>query len=115
MDKCNRDCFHCPFPDCVAEIATTDERKESTERDREARRERNPVTKWQKAYRKRIDYQKAYRKRNREKRNAYRRAYYRAHREKELARDRAYYLAHKEEYIEWQRERRVREKLEGKA
>ena len=47
---CNRDCFQCPFPDCVDDRITQEERRASMIRDSELR-ERTKVAAAQKAYR----------------------------------------------------------------
>ena len=33
MAKCNRDCFHCKFDDCIDNTITKEERMESRKRD----------------------------------------------------------------------------------
>lgn len=33
--KCNRDCFNCPFPDCIEDEMTAADYDEARERDRE--------------------------------------------------------------------------------
>lgn len=35
--KCDRDCLHCPYPDCVQENMSLEELRSSNERDREIR------------------------------------------------------------------------------
>lgn len=65
---CDRDCFHCPHPDCILD----DKNRKSGYRDPEKRRE----------------YQKAWRARNPELRKEYQREYYKRHREEILEKER---------------------------
>lgn len=39
--KCDRDCLHCPYPDCVQENMSLEELRSSNERDREIRLQRD--------------------------------------------------------------------------
>lgn len=64
---CNRDCFHCPYPDCIV-----DDDGQSGYKDPEKRRE----------------YQRAWRARNPELRREYQREYYKRHREEILEKER---------------------------
>lgn len=65
---CDRDCFHCPHPDCIL----NDTRRKSGYKDPEKRRE----------------YQRAWRARNLEMMREYQREYYKRHREEILEKSR---------------------------
>lgn len=95
---CNRDCLHCPFPDCIDNGVSEEEIATAAQRDIDAigidvvrRREA-----YRKAYRKmmadpeRAAAYKAHLQANREKRLAYYRRHYAAHREERKAYQRAY-------------------------
>ena len=82
---CNRDCFQCPFPDCVDDRITQEERRASMIRDSELK-ERSKVAAAKKAY-----YEA-----NREKVAAAKKAYYEANREKVAAAQKAYREANRE-------------------
>lgn len=61
---CDHNCFECPFPDCIADDMTAEERKESIARDRDTNI--TPERKKQRAYReanreKIADQKRAYR------------------------------------------------------
>lgn len=92
MSICDRDCLHCPHPDCVcdemdyADYQDADRIEREIIHPRTARQER--IAAYQRAYcesnRERIAAQKrAYREANRERYNAYHRKYY--HRKREEA------------------------------
>ena len=72
---CDRDCFHCPYPDCILdeEDMFPEDWRESQEREKSIRQE------------------------GRSKAAAYHAAYYQANKEKVAARNAAYYRAHKDE------------------
>ena len=87
---CNKDCFNCPYPDCIVDDMSYEEYRESAERDRElktsqkSRKEKKTAAK-QKAYyeahREEIAAkQKAYREAHRERRNEYMRVYLKEYR-----------------------------------
>ena len=42
MATCRRDCFNCPFPDCINDRLVSEDFKEANARDRDIRRERQP-------------------------------------------------------------------------
>ena len=77
---CNKDCFHCPYPDCINDCMDHDDYVEAAERDRELRS--TPEK------RKVAAQQRAYREANRAKVAAQKRAYYEANREKVAAQQR---------------------------
>ena len=90
---CDHNCFECPFPDCIAEDMTAEERKESIARDRDTNI--TPERKKRRAYReanreKIADQKRAYREANREKIADQQRAYREANREKIADQKRAY-------------------------
>jgi len=91
MSVCDRNCFCCPYPDCVDDTMTPDdvETSRQIEKDfiRPQKKARDP------------EKQKAYREANREKLSAYHRQYLKTHKEQR----KAYYAAHREEKIIWQR------------
>ena len=64
---CNKDCFHCPYPDCINDDMDHEDYVEAAERDRELRS--TPEK------RKLAAQQKAYREANREKVAAQQKAY----------------------------------------
>lgn len=67
MSICNKDCFHCPYPDCINDDMDHEDYVEAAERDRELRS--TPEK------RKLAAQQKAYREANREKVAAQQKAY----------------------------------------
>ena len=80
---CDHNCFECPFPDCIAEDMTAEERKESIARDRDTNitPERKKRRAYYEANREKIaDQQRAYREANREKIADQKRAYREARR-----------------------------------
>ena len=80
MSICNKDCFNCPYPDCINDCMDHEDYVEAAERDRELRS--TPEK------RKLAAQQRAYREANREKLAAQKRAYYEANREKVAAQQR---------------------------
>lgn len=89
--KCNRDCFNCPFPDCIEDEMTAADYDEARERDREiifpkSRKEKELAAK-----------KKAYYQENREEIAAKQKAYYQANREELAAKKKAYREANREE------------------
>ena len=102
---CNKDCFHCPYPDCVADdTMDLEDYREARERDLDLRRtpEQKKLAAKQKAYREAnreeiAAYRKAYYEANREEIAAYQKAYYEANREELSAYKKAYYEANREE------------------
>lgn len=85
---CDRDCFHCRFPDCINDGMEAEDYVQSKELDRE-------LTQTQKQ-KKRVAYQRAYYKANREKLAVQKRAYRKANRGKLTAYQRAYRKAKRE-------------------
>lgn len=89
---CNRDCFNCPYDDCVVDEMTEADLLESIELDRslftQTKRRRKPATN-----------QNGYSQAELEKRRAYARAYYHKNRHKFAERQKAYYAAHRDEIL----------------
>ena len=104
MATCNRDCFNCPYPDCILEELEAEDYAEQRRIEREIV---NPKSKRQE---KRTAYQRAHYEANREKLTAYRRAYREANREEIAAKQRAYYEANREKLAAYQREYRRKRK-----
>lgn len=74
MSICNKDCFHCPYPDCIDDDMDHEDYVEAAERDRELR--------FTPEKRKVAAQKKAWYEANREKVAAQQKAYREAHREK---------------------------------
>ena len=92
---CNRDCFHCPFPDCIVDEMDAAERKAHREIDKDL---------FTDPEKKRIAAKaKAYREANREEIAARQKAYYEANREEIAARQKAYREANREEIAAYQK------------
>lgn len=121
---CTRDCFNCPYPDCIMDDETPAEIGAAERRDREAMRQGKPKRKHTEKDRERA---KQYRAEHRDELNANRRAcyiahkaeikakkadYYRRNKETILAQQRAYKAAHADEISNRNRERYRRRKEE---
>ena len=97
MSICDRDCLHCPHPDCVcdemdyADYQDADRIEREIIHPRTARQERIAAQ------------QRAYYEANRERIAAQKRAYYEANRERIAAQKRAYYEANRERYNAYHR------------
>ena len=102
---CDRDCFHCKFPDCINDGMEAEDYAQSKELDRELTQTRKQ--------KKKAAYWRTYHEANREKLAAQKRAYYKANREKVAAQQRAYREANREKLAAYQRAYRKanREKL----
>ena len=74
MSVCDRNCFECPYPDCIMDELDAEDYKEARRIEREII---NPRSSKQKKI---AAYQKAYREANRERYNAYMREYRRKRR-----------------------------------
>jgi|GEM_PF-2356390 len=74
MSICDKDCFHCPYPDCINDQMDHEDYIEASKRDKALRS--TPKSK------KLAAQQKAYREANREKVAAQQKAYREANREK---------------------------------
>ena len=110
MSKCNRDCFNCPYPDCINdEGADKEEIAISIHTDRsitDTRFYADAKTRYAHSEKGR-ECKRRYRQTERGKENDRRfaRNYYKSNRERELARRHAYYLEHAEEIKEKRRQR----------
>ena len=93
---CNKDCFNCPFPDCINDEMDHEDYIAAAARDKELRS--TPKSK------KVAAQKKAYYEANREKVAAQQKAYYEANREKVAAQKKAYYEANREKLFQRQRE-----------
>ena len=89
MSICNKDCFHCPYPDCINDEMDHDDYIESAARDKELRS--TPEK------RKLAAKQKAYREANRTEIAAKKKAYREANRSEIAAKKKAYYEANRTE------------------
>ena len=100
---CNRDCFNCPFPDCVLEtLEAEDYRMQREAAELLKTPEQKKIAAKKRAYyeanRDEIAAKKrAYREANRDEIAAYQRAYYEANRDEIAAKQRAYYEANRDE------------------
>ena len=79
MSICNKDCLHCPYPDCINDDLDYEDYKAAAQIEREIILPRTAKQ------RKVATYQKAYYEANREKVAAQRKAYYETNREKVAA------------------------------
>ena len=89
MAICSKDCFHCPYPDCINDEMDAADYASSRAREKII----NPPTM---QARKRAASQRAYREAHKEEIAASHRAYREAHKEEIAASKRAYYEAHKD-------------------
>lgn len=104
---CNRDCFNCPYDDCIVDEMTEADLLESIELDRslfsQTKRRRKPATNQngcsQAELEKRRAYARAYYHKNRHKLNERQKAYYEAHRDEILAKHKAHYQENRDEII----------------
>ena len=97
MAACDRNCFFCPFPDCIVDDVTPEERRGALRLDARARadpleerqgagskteRERErALIRYYKNHDKNMERKKAWRESHREENRAYQRRYYQEHRE----------------------------------
>lgn len=85
---CNRDCFNCPYEDCVVEGESALEIARSERLDAKAAEAPGAAKP----------------RRHGPQRSAYRSRYHREHRDKYNAINKAYYEAHRQEIAEWKHE-----------
>ena len=97
MAICNKDCLHCPYPDCINDDLDYEDYKAAAELEREIILPRTAKQ------RKVATYQKAYREANREKVAARKKAYYEANREKVATYQKAYREANREKVATYQK------------
>ena len=123
MSVCNRDCFHCPYPDCIVDDTSLAEWQVSQAMDLAVQQgcgepfrrrrnrsaaslERKKVMEWWHYQRNRgsiLEKKRVYRQTHKEKEKAYRRAYYLSHKEEDRLRTLAYRRLHRERVNELQR------------
>ena len=125
LTVCDRDCFHCPYPDCIlddadislgewAESTARDKRLQAAERsDREKKIAVYNAAYYQANKEKIAVYNAAYRQANKEKIAACNAAYRQANKEKIADYQAAYYQANKEKLAARRKERRDAEKRRG--
>ena len=99
--KCDRDCFNCPYPDCIEDEMAAEDYDEARARDREiifpkTRKEKQIAAK-----------QKAYREANRDEIAAKKKAYYEANRDVIAAKRKAYREKYNAYLRQYQPERRM--------
>ncbi len=138
-DVCNRDCFNCPYPDCIVDTMTAEERREGRRieqvliapADREASHRaadkfdakeasrKRKIERWRYRY-----YNEGLRERNqrwqaehREQIAARKHAWYEENKERILAQQKAYRAANAEKVREYKRayEKRKREERKNEA
>ena len=106
---CNRDCFNCPYEDCVVEGASALEIARSERLD--AKAAEDPGTaKPRRHGRQRSAYKSRYHREHRDKYNAINKAYYQAHRKEISEWKHEYYLRNRERILAQQKEYRKRKK-----
>ena len=123
MAICNKDCFNCPFPDCINDEMDHEDYLNSATIEKEIilpkSTKQKKLAAQRKAYyeanREKVAAQrKAYCEANREKVAAQKKAYYEANREKLVAQQKAYYEANREKLQKYgrayMRRRRAAEK-----
>ena len=129
MPVCDKNCFACPFPDCINDAMDAEDYAESRGRDKllqcptghGRRPDRSVEAQRREQMDRRNAYNRAWYAKNREalltalrerresdpeyaaQRKAYRRAYYQAHRAEILDRQKAYYRAHSAGIRAWQK------------
>ena len=91
MEKCNRDCFNCPYPDCINDEMTAEDYQEALQRDRVTLNSNEKL--------KLNEKKRAYYAENRERRLAWQRDYYQANRDHIRAMRKAHYYANRAEEL----------------
>ena len=99
---CDKDCFHCKYPDCVLDDLDLEDYRQGRELDKQLR--------YPPLGRKKAAYMRAYYAAHKEEKAAYMRAYRAAHKEELAAYNRAYRAAHKEEKAAYMRAYRAARK-----
>lgn len=113
---CNKDCFNCPYKDCINDEMDHEDYVEAAERDRNLKMMPEKVASRNKAHnsyyaknRERIlAKRKVYYEANREKITVWKKKYYAENREKVLAQQKVYYEANREKIAARKRMRRGR-------
>ena len=113
MMDCAHDCFRCPFPDCITDEETPQERRAAERRDTRDRQDEDQrkkalaVERWRKGHPERWrEIQRAAYERNKDRCLKYGQQYYQAHREERLAYARKHREEHREEINARRRELR---------
>ena len=91
MGICSKDCFHCPYPDCICDEMDAEDYTEARQREKELM---FPETEREKKH---AAYQRAYYEANKAEIAAYQRAYREANKAELAAKKRAYREANKAE------------------
>ena len=103
-DPCNRDCFHCIFPDCITDTVTSEEIAFAREMDLVAISQRQtPIQKRRAEAQRR--FRSGHREHVRKKQRTRNKAYYSEKRDKILDRMGRYYAENREEINRRRRER----------
>ena len=112
---CNRDCFHCPYEDCINDEMRLEDYQEGKELElisgakgyNTSESHRAAQKKYYEENReKEAAYQKQYREENKEKVAAYRKKYYEENKEKVAAYSKKYYEENKEKWKEYNQKSR---------
>lgn len=111
MEKCNMDCFNCPYPDCINDEMTAEDYQEALQRDRVTlnSKEKLKLNEKKRAYyadnrERRLAWQRDYYQANRDHIRAMRKAHYYANRAEELTKRKAYEEKNREKLQAWRRE-----------
>ena len=116
MAVCNKDCFACPFPDCINDAMDREDMQESVRLDRQLCSKGGKSAKdtyYERNREKVLAKSRAYYAANREKISARKQAYYITNRDERIAHARAYYHANREQILAKQR-KAYADKKEGK-
>lgn len=113
---CNRDCFHCPYEDCINDEMRLEDYQEGKELELiSGAKEYNTSESHRAAYRKKYyeenrekeaAYQKQYREKNKERLAATKKKYYEENKEKLAAYSKKYYEENKEKWKEYNQKSR---------
>ena len=101
---CNRDCEHCPYPDCICDSMSYEEYRAAVKADREAAREERRRRIIAQPVHTEAERLRKYRALNPEKVRKYNREYRQKNKEKVAERNRAWRNAHREEISAKRRE-----------
>ena len=96
MSICDKDCLHCPYPDCINDEMDAEDWRQAREIEEYVR----PKTAAERAI---AAKKREYREANRESIAAKKREYYEANRESIAAKQREYYEANRERYNDYMR------------
>ena len=117
---CDRDCFHCPYPDCILDqldyedYKALDDLDKSLTRTKEQDKAAAQKRAWYQANKdKKLARQRAWYQANKDRVAATHRAWYQANKDRILAQQRAYREANKDKILARQRAYREAKKKEG--